>query len=218
MKLYIPIVMLAALCLAGCVHKKDDGKGGKKVTKKSKTIKKTESDSIPLLNEADELFTSENDDLSFLDNSDSLFDSDDAISEEINELVAMWEEQEAEKEELTFNTIYFDLNKDHAKEGQDLALEENVNTAKLAVENGRSVVVHGYGCQLGTPEYNIALSQKRASQIKAEMENLGVEADAIQAVGRGQTDAVVTSDSTDRQTLIQELSDNRRIEMAVTDA
>jgi len=54
-----------------------------------------------------------------------------------------------------------------------------------------SLVATGYTDTSGPPDYNIALSQRRAEAVKGALVQNGVPAGAIQTVGRGEADLLV---------------------------
>ncbi|NRA25283.1 MAG: OmpA family protein, partial [Oleispira sp.] len=60
--------------------------------------------------------------------------------------------------------------------------------ATNAIGNDCTVVLIGHACDLGEPEYNLALSIKRATTVKEAMKDAGAEFDII-VEGRGETDS-----------------------------
>ena len=82
------------------------------------------------------------------------------------------------------NTIYFGFDQDSI-EGQyaDL-LQAHANF--LREHNSTTVLVEGHTDQRGTPEYNIALGERRAKAVAKYMQNLGVDASQLSVVSYGE--------------------------------
>jgi OOP family OmpA-OmpF porin len=75
----------------------------------------------------------------------------------------------------------------------------------------KAVTITGYTDRLGSDEYNIELSQRRANAVKSYLVGKGVAADRLIAVGKGKADPVVHCDNSDRSALIKCLEPNRRV-------
>jgi len=59
--------------------------------------------------------------------------------------------------------------------------------AKLLVANpGKSVTIEGHADEKGTPEYNIALGERRANSVATYLENMGVAASQLTVVSYGE--------------------------------
>ena len=67
---------------------------------------------------------------------------------------------------------------------------------------------------MGAAEYNMGLSQKRASVIKKEMVAHGISKEKVNALGRGQEYQIAWPNANQRETRIKELAPNRRAEIA----
>jgi OOP family OmpA-OmpF porin len=76
-----------------------------------------------------------------------------------------------------------------------------------------SVTITGYTDRLGTDEYNLSLSRRRAEAVKSYLVKQGVAAGRLSAVGRGEKDPVVQCNDKDRAALIRCLEPNRRVEV-----
>jgi OOP family OmpA-OmpF porin len=71
--------------------------------------------------------------------------------------------------------------------------------------------VIGYTDRLGGTAYNQTLSERRAATVRDYLVGKGIEADHIDAEGRGEADPVKTCEDTDRAKLIACLAPNRRV-------
>ena len=74
-----------------------------------------------------------------------------------------------------------------------------------------SVTITGYTDRLGSDEYNVELSQRRANDVKSYLVGKGVAADRLIAVGKGKVDPIVHCDNSARSALIKCLEPNRRV-------
>lgn len=79
----------------------------------------------------------------------------------------------------------------------------------------KAVDVVGYTDRLGTPAYNMRLSQERATTVRSYLVAHGVPAQLITAEGRGEADPVVQCQESGRQALIACLAPNRRVTVNV---
>lgn len=79
--------------------------------------------------------------------------------------------------------------------------------------------VYGYTDRLGSDEYNLELSQKRADAVADEMRNEGLTDQIINVEGRGKADPV-TGDQcdgiTNRSKLVECLAPDRRVEIVIS--
>jgi len=89
------------------------------------------------------------------------------------------------------NTIYFDFDKDEIK-GQYAELLQ-AHAEFLKQNNTVKVLVEGHGDERGTPEYNIALGERRAKAVATYLQNLGVDASQLSIVSYGEEKPADTS-------------------------
>lgn len=82
------------------------------------------------------------------------------------------------------NTIYFDFDKDEIK-GQYAELLQ-AHAEFLKQNNTVKVLVEGHGDERGTPEYNIALGERRAKAVATYLQNLGVDPAQLSIVSYGE--------------------------------
>jgi OmpA-OmpF porin, OOP family len=76
-----------------------------------------------------------------------------------------------------------------------------------------NVVITGYTDRLGSDKYNQALSERRANAVKAYLTNKGISGGRLSAVGKGESNPVVTCTDKKMAALIQCLEPNRRVEV-----
>jgi outer membrane protein OmpA-like peptidoglycan-associated protein len=149
----------------------------------------------------------------------AMADEEDTFSDDVS-----WEEEAPKEEELStqetknaysFKTVYFDLNKNNIRKDQKEVVSTDIQSAKQAISEGKKVVIGGHCCQLGSPSYNLSLSERRANTLKKEMVRKGIPSENIKAIGYGQEMPVVCSDTSNKKALIKELAPNRRAEIAI---
>ncbi|SUB33126.1 outer membrane lipoprotein PlpD [[Pasteurella] mairii] len=116
----------------------------------------------------------------------------------------------------TFNInadFLFDFDKDTLTvEGADVV--DNVAN-QLKTSGAKSVKVAGYTDRLGSVEYNLDLSQRRAERVKARLLQQGVEADIL-TIGYGKAQQVKACDGESGQALRDCLRPNRRVEISAS--
>lgn len=80
------------------------------------------------------------------------------------------------------------------------------------------VTLHGFTDAIGTVEYNMSLSERRAEYVKKALEAQGVDAARIQTKAHGETSPIVeltdemNFETKSREEMIQYLAPNRRVE------
>ena len=82
------------------------------------------------------------------------------------------------------NTIYFDFDKSTIR--SEFASVLDAHAAFLRARTTISVTVEGHTDARGTPEYNIALGERRAMSVVQYLQNLGVSAGQISTVSYGE--------------------------------
>lgn len=110
-------------------------------------------------------------------------------------------------EKIVLNGIQFDFDKAVIKDQYFPILDEGI--AALEKYPEKKVAVEGYTCSIGTEEYNLRLSEKRADAVKAYMVEKGIAADRLSTTGYGEANPV--ADNATRQG--REM--NRRVEFKV---
>jgi len=148
---------------------------------------------------------------------------DEEYLKELDELEEDWEDPEllaleeeiSKEEEYNLKTVHFEINKHQVKEEDEILLEENIETAKRAITKGKSITILGHCCQLGEASFNMPLSERRASSIKAQLVKNGIPENRIKVIGMGQENPLVWSENLNKEELIIELQPNRRAEFII---
>lgn len=96
--------------------------------------------------------------------------------------------------------------------GPQPKLDEIARVLSAGQYNG-NITVTGYTDRLGSEAYNQRLSQRRADAVKVYLTSKGVSTSRLTAVGRGETNPVVTCNDRRRADLIKCLAPNRRVEV-----
>ncbi|MFD1801750.1 peptidoglycan-associated lipoprotein Pal [Mixta tenebrionis] len=81
------------------------------------------------------------------------------------------------------NIVYFDLDKYDIR--SDFAQMLDAHATFLRSNPSYKVTVEGHADERGTPEYNIALGERRANAVKMYLQGKGVSADQISIVSYG---------------------------------
>lgn len=95
----------------------------------------------------------------------------------------------AEREAPKPFLVFFDWNKYTLTPEARQVIADAAEKAK--VSGVRLITVTGYTDRSGKPDYNLALSKKRAQAVAAELERLGIPGSAIERVGRGEENPLV---------------------------
>ena len=109
----------------------------------------------------------------------------------------------------TIEGIFFEFNEAKIRPESKPKLDEAVEILK-EYENIR-VRITGHTDDVGTPEFNEELSEKRAAAVKQYLVDEGVDPDRIETEGKGATDPLVPNTTDENR------AKNRRIEFQVID-
>ena len=109
------------------------------------------------------------------------------------------------KSKLVLRGVHFDFDKATLRPEGKPILDE---AAKILNENPAiNVQVQGYTDGIGTVEYNLGLSDRRAATVKDYLESQGVAASRLTTKGFGKSDPVATNDTAEGR------AQNRRVEL-----
>lgn len=95
--------------------------------------------------------------------------------------------EEAERQRIAAlldnNVIYFDFDDDSIRSEYVEVLEAH---AKYAQNSGKSVTLEGHADERGTPEYNLALGERRAKSVAQLMRTYGVANSNLDVISFGE--------------------------------
>ncbi|MFT6268902.1 MAG: peptidoglycan-associated lipoprotein [Alphaproteobacteria bacterium] len=91
------------------------------------------------------------------------------------------------------NTVYFDFDVATIKSDFMSVLKKHADY--LVANSSQTIVIEGHGDQRGTPEYNIALGERRAKSIETYFSNEGVSMSQITVVSYGEEKPAVMGSS-----------------------
>ena len=104
--------------------------------------------------------------------------------------------------------VFFDINKDTLTEADLKELPKAVDFVKKYP--GAKIRLDGYTDSIGTDEYNMKLSEKRATAVKDYLiKEAGVDSSKITAVGHGGADPVADNKTPEGR------AKNRRVEISI---
>jgi outer membrane protein OmpA-like peptidoglycan-associated protein len=106
---------------------------------------------------------------------------------------------------LTLGDVLFDTGKSTLKAGAYRTIDKVADALKN--EPSQKVMIEGHTDSVGSEEFNMELSQRRAQSVQAALLERGVKADQIQAIGRGETTPVASNDNAGGR------QQNRRVEL-----
>ena len=111
----------------------------------------------------------------------------------------------------------FDFNKSDLRADGKKTLDDEVVTKMKAHPEVELLLVTGHADRIGSDKYNQGLSEKRANSVKSYLVSQGVESNRIEAVGKGEAEAVVEcndikgAQSRSNKKLVECLQPNRRV-------
>jgi OmpA-OmpF porin, OOP family len=109
------------------------------------------------------------------------------------------------KEKLVLRGVNFDFNKSTIRPGDAAVLDEAA--ASLKANPNVTVNVNGYTDAIGTVEYNIGLSNRRADAVVNYLGEKGIASSRLIPHGYGKSDPVATNDTPEGR------AQNRRVEL-----
>ncbi|WP_162046700.1 peptidoglycan-associated lipoprotein Pal [Vibrio taketomensis] len=102
-------------------------------------------------------------------------------------------EQELKDQVMQASTIYFAF--DNATIASDYEKVLALHAKYLSSNPAIKVTIEGHADERGTPEYNIALGERRAQAVSMYLQALGVQADQIAIVSYGEEKPLVLGQS-----------------------
>ncbi|WP_068545069.1 peptidoglycan-associated lipoprotein Pal [Thalassotalea crassostreae] len=114
-----------------------------------------------------------------------------AAAQKAAEMEAIKAEKEAQL--AASSTVYFDF--DTSALPADVAQILDLHAAFLTENSNARIVVEGHADERGTPEYNIALGERRAQAVQKYLENSGVMPSQIETVSYGEEKPAVSDRS-----------------------
>lgn len=103
--------------------------------------------------------------------------------------------------------VFFDFNSTELTEGSRALIEAAYNTSKKV---SYSIIdATGHADRAGPDGYNLKLSERRAAAVKAELVRLGVAANKVVTLGKGERDPLTQTDDGVRE------PQNRRVEIVL---
>jgi OOP family OmpA-OmpF porin len=101
--------------------------------------------------------------------------------------------------------VHFDFNKSNIRPGDAAVLDEAAAT--LQANPNVTVKVNGYCDAIGSEEYNLKLSDRRANAVVNYLGEKGIASSRLIPQGYGKTDFVATNDTPEGR------AQNRRVEL-----
>lgn len=108
---------------------------------------------------------------------------------------------------IALNNIYFKENEAHLTDFAKLMLVELTHV--LEQQNGLVIEIGAYTDDLGSDQYNLELSQRRAAAVKTYLIEKGAKATQLQTKGYGEASPVVPNSNEENRAL------NRRVEFKI---
>lgn len=111
---------------------------------------------------------------------------------------------------LTLGDVLFDTGKATLKPGAQSTLERLA--AFLNQSSDSSVIIEGHTDSMGSDDYNMELSQRRAEAVKAALVQRNIDPQRVVAVGKGEAAPVAGNESASGR------QQNRRVELVIQNA
>jgi len=97
------------------------------------------------------------------------------------------------------DVVYFEFDKSDLDEAAKAKLEENAEWLKK--DPARTVTIEGHTDEVGTPEYNLGLGERRAQASRDYLIHLGIDAKRVSIITYGEEKPAGTEDSKNRRSV-----------------
>jgi|SRR6185503_1902649 len=97
------------------------------------------------------------------------------------------------------DVVYFEFDKSDLDEAAKAKLEENAEWLKK--DPVRTVTIEGHTDEVGTPEYNLGLGERRAQASRDYLIHLGIDAKRVSIITYGEEKPAGTEDSKNRRSV-----------------
>lgn len=111
------------------------------------------------------------------------------------------------EEKIVLNGVQFDFDKAVIKKEYYPVLDEAVSV--LQKHGDKQVSIEGHTCSIGTEQYNMKLSQRRADAVKKYLVGKGISAGRLTTIGYGESQPVADNKTKEGRKM------NRRAELKV---
>jgi len=111
------------------------------------------------------------------------------------------------KKKIVLRSVHFDFDKATLKPEAKPILDEAIQVLKR--EGSVDIIVEGHTDSIGTEEYNLGLSRRRAGTVRTYLVDHGIASSRITAEGMGESKPVASNDTADGR------AQNRRVELHV---
>ena len=139
-----------------------------------------------------------------------------AREQAIRDSIARAKEEQRVREEAAFVSGYKDVA--YYETGKDMPIFSELNedswvNLKNVMDRNPNVhvVITGHTDNVGKPEKNLDLSQRRADNFKKILEGKGIDGSRVTAIGKGQTEPIATNKTKEGR------AKNRRIEVSISE-
>ena len=95
--------------------------------------------------------------------------------------------------------VYFEFDSSELDEAARAKLEENANWLKQSAE--RTLTIEGHTDEVGTPEYNLGLGERRAQISRDYLIRLGIDAKRVSIITFGEEKPAGSEDSQNRRSV-----------------
>lgn len=111
------------------------------------------------------------------------------------------------KKRIVLRAVYFDFDKSNIRPDAAPVLDEAVELLKE--EGSIKVVAEGHTDSIGSVQYNLGLSERRASSVRKYLMDHGLNGDNISTKGFGKSHPVASNETAEGR------AQNRRVELRV---